>query len=123
MKTLLPTLALVLLPAPALAQSHAFQLPLDQYEIDQKVSTDAVSDFIFNLPLKELLKNAAMPGTVTPCSGPGASPPCVPWCVSMAANSFIDTTWPAPISAQQGVVALYGSTGCSTVTATAQFGE
>jgi hypothetical protein len=136
MRSLLGALALVPLLAPSLALAQTFTLPLNQVAIPNQVSGDAVSSFVFVSPLKSLasltVSNGAAAGfailfdaisapsgAVTPCTTAASARPCVLWCVPMAANTALERSWASPILAQTGLVAVYSTTGCATVTASA----
>jgi hypothetical protein len=45
------------------------------------------------------------------------------WCVPLAANSYINVGWTAPMAFQTGPLAMFSTTGCAAITAsaTAQF--
>jgi hypothetical protein len=136
MRSLLGALALVPLLAPSLALAQTFTLPLNQVAIPNQVSGDAVSSFVFVSPLKSLasltVSNGAAAGfailfdaisapsgAVTPCTTAASARPCVLWCVPMAANTALERSWASPLLAQTGLVAVYSTTGCATVTASA----
>jgi hypothetical protein len=133
-------LALLLLGASAPAGAQSFNQPLNQVALPNQVSAEAVSSFVFVAPRKALatltVRNGAAAGfamvfdatsapsgAVTPCTTSGSARPCVMWCVPMVANTVVERTWYSPLLAQLGFVALYSTTGCGTVTAsaTAQF--
>jgi hypothetical protein len=137
MKLALTLLAICLAPA---AWAQTFNAPLNQYSIDQQVSGENVSSFTFVSPKKSLLSltakngaaagfvivadaSAAVSGTGTFCTGPATARPCIMWCVPLAANSYVTASWSSPMAFQIGPLAMYSTTGCATITAsaTAQF--
>lgn len=132
--------ALMLLTGPAWAQDAQFPLPLTQLAIDQQVSADAVSNFVFASPnsqrrtLRSLtVKNgaaagfvmvfdaAALPGNgaVTSCTSSATARPCLMWCVPLAATSWVTNEWGSPLRFTTGIVAGYSTTGCDSITASA----
>lgn len=131
-------LFLALLAAPAAAQE--FPAPLDQVALDQQVSADSVSNFVFVSPnsqrrtLRTLtVKNAAVAGfvmvfdaaslptngAVTSCTSSATARPCLMWCWPLAANTPLAAEWSSPLRFTTGVVAGYSTTGCDTITASA----
>jgi hypothetical protein len=134
MRSLSGALALVCACAPVCAQT--FTLPLNQVAIPNQVSAEAVSSFVFVSPSKALASlvvsngaaagfamvvdaTSAPSGAVTPCTTAASARPCVLWCVPMAANTALERSWASPLLAQTGLVFVYSTTGCATVTASA----
>lgn len=136
MKKLL--VALLLLSGPAWAQDSP--MLLDLMSVDQQVSADGVSNFVFvslNSQRKTLrkltVKNGAsagfvmvfdalsLPGNgaVTSCTSTATTRPCLMWCVPLVANSFVTESWDSPLRFTTGVVASYSTTGCDSITASA----
>jgi hypothetical protein len=133
MKTIALAGALVLAALPALAQT--FALPLNQYEMDQQVSTSGASSFLLTSPQKALasltvvagasagyalvLDAASAPanGAIGACASAATARPCLMWCAPVAANGFVDRQWNSPMSFSAGVLVMFSTTGCSTITA------
>ena len=129
-------LALALACGPLPAAAQIFNQPLNQVELDQQVSADNVSSFTFNSPQKSLAAltvkagasagfamvfDAATPpsGAVSSCTSAATARPCLMWCVPLAANGWADKQWNSPMSFTTGIIAVFSTTGCSTVTASA----
>jgi hypothetical protein len=141
MRSALTLLALCLVwAAPDRVRAQSFPLPLNQYAVAPQTSADPAGSIIFNAPKNALLsltvKNGASAGFALvldaigtaggaqpPCTTTAAARPCVLWCVPMAANTVVERNWPTPLQAQTGLVAMYSTTGCATITtsATAMF--
>ncbi len=130
--------ASILGAVPTLAQQ--FPIPLNQTSIDQQVSADTVSNFVFTSPnsqnktlLTLSVKNAAasgyvmvfdaaaLPGNgaVTSCTSSATTRPCLMWCVPLGANSSLSAQWGSPLRFTTGVVAGFSTTGCDSITASA----
>lgn len=131
--------ALLLLSGPAWAQQE-FPVPLSQVAVDQQVSADSVSNFVFTSPNSQrrtlfslsvksgasagfvlLIDGASLPsnGALTPCASSATARPCRMWCMPLAANSGMAVQWEAPLRFTTGVVAAFSTTGCDTLTASA----
>lgn len=141
MRRLLLALAFSLLALPAAAQSNIFTYPLNQFRVDQQVSAATVSNFLFTSPNKALLSLTAVVGAsagflmvldaasipangaVASCTNAAAARPCVMWCAPIAANGYLERQWNTPMAFTTGVLAVYSTTGCASLTAsaTAQF--
>lgn len=132
--------ALLLFAGPVWAQDAQFPVPLDQLALDQQVSADSVSNFVFSSlnsqrrTLRALtVKNgasagfvmvfdaASLPGNgaVTSCTSSATARPCLMWCVPLAANSAVAVEWDSPLRFTTGIVAGFSTTGCDTITASA----
>lgn len=139
MRRLLAAIALCLLALPAAAQNYPYAL--NEVKIDQQVSAASASSFLFTSPNKSLasltavvgasagflmvLDAASLPanGAIASCTNAAATRPCIMWCMPVAANGSADRQWNSPMSFTTGVLAVYSTTGCASITAsaTAQF--
>lgn len=133
MKTIALAGALMLFAFAAFAQT--FALPLNQYEMDQQVSTSGVSSMLLTSPQKALasltvvagasagyalvLDAASAPanGAIGACASSATARPCLMWCAPVAANGYVDRQWNSPMSFYAGVLVMFSTTGCSTITA------
>lgn len=131
----------MLVATPAFAQDYPTDL--DNTLVENQSSAEAVSSFTFVSPnstrkgMRSLTARATAVGfvylfdatvipsngAVTPCASSATARPCYMWCVPVAANGFVSATWDSPLKFTSGITAVYSSTGCASLTAsaTAQF--
>jgi len=118
-------------------EAQTFVAPLNQVELDQQVSPASASSFLFNSPNKALasltvvagasagfvllIDAASLPanGALTSCTGSAAARPCLMWCAPVVANGIVDKQWNSPMSFTTGVLAVFSTTGCASLTASA----